>query len=49
MPTPTRRRLVTALGSIAVLGLLGGCAETDEDDGGLEDDEESGEDEAGDD
>ena len=48
MPTRTRRRLVTALGSIVVLGLLGGCAETDDDDGGMEGEEDE-EDEEGDD
>jgi len=45
MPDQRRRRLLTALGSIATLGVLAGCAETDEDDDGMGGGEEGGEEE----
>ena len=36
MPDQRRRRLLTTLGGIATLGFLAGCAETGEDDDGME-------------
>ena len=39
MPHNTRRRLVKALGGIATLGLLAGCADTGDEDDGMEGDD----------